>query len=304
MERDPEPALNLGWAALVLLFAASLLTVSGWLLQLARGLWRRARGRRPEEAPRGKAGAAGEGGVGGLWRSLLRLASARDGGGGGSEAAGARALLASLFAFRAFRENWQRAWLRALNEQARRHGSSVQITFEESLQQLPAVNISRVTCTDQSERRMLLWCHLSAEAVQFPVSVTQQSPVAVSMDTYQVTLAVVHAQLEIHLEEIQDGGLLVSWAFLDRPDLSLTVVPRLQLREENDGKVDLSTIKELLADSVISTQPAMMVNLRACVAGRECDSWQQGPTGPAFQSSSSCSAQAAHPKPAGTSSGF
>uniref|UniRef100_A0ABM5EQQ2 Phospholipid transfer protein C2CD2L n=1 Tax=Pogona vitticeps TaxID=103695 RepID=A0ABM5EQQ2_9SAUR len=267
-EPDPEPRLSLGWAALVLLFAASLLTVSAWLLQFARGLWRRALAR-PEPAAQGQARAGGGGG--GLWGSLLRLASARDGGGGGSrsgsEAAGARALLASLFAFRAFRENWQRAWLRALNEQARRHGSSIQIIFEEIPQQLPAVNISRVTCMDQSECRMLLRCHLSADAMQFPVSVTQQSPAAVSMDTYQVTLAVVRAQLEIHLEEIQDGGLLVSWAFLDRPDLSLMVVPRLQLREENDGKVDLSTIKELLTDSVISTQPAMMVNLRACVAG-------------------------------------
>ncbi|KAG8141677.1 hypothetical protein E2320_007249, partial [Naja naja] len=69
-------------------------------------------------------------------------------------AAGARGLLASLFAFRAFRENWQRAWLRALNDQARQHGSSVQITFEESPRQLPAVTINHVSCTDQSDRRM------------------------------------------------------------------------------------------------------------------------------------------------------
>ncbi|XP_053126060.1 phospholipid transfer protein C2CD2L isoform X2 [Hemicordylus capensis] len=114
---------------------------------------------------------------------------------------------------------------------------------------------------------MMLRCHLSAEAVQFPISVTQQSPAAVSMDTYHVTLAVLRAQLEIHLEEIQEEGLLVSWAFKDRPDLRLTVVPRLQLRDENDGKVDLTTIQDLVEDSVISTQPAMMVNLKASAAG-------------------------------------
>ncbi|XP_033027397.1 phospholipid transfer protein C2CD2L [Lacerta agilis] len=276
-EPEPEPGLSLGWAALVLLFAASLLTVSAWLLQFARGLWR-GRRRPAKEAPplpsRGRAAAA----AAGLWASLRRLGSAREVA-GSEAAAGARGLLASLFAFRAFRENWQRAWLRALNEQARRHGSSVQITFEESPQQLPAVKIDHVTCTDQSDRSMMLCCHLSASTLQFPVSVTQQSPAAVSMDTYHVTLAVLRAQLEIHLEEIQDEGLLVSWAFKDRPELNLSVVPRLQLREENDGKVDLSTIKDLIEDSVVSTQPAMMVNLKACVAGSNavsCNKLSQG----------------------------
>lgn len=38
-------------------------------------------------------------------------------------------------------------------------------------------------------------------------------------------------QLEVNLEEVPDEGLLVSWAFTDRPDLSLTVLPKLQARE-------------------------------------------------------------------------
>ncbi|KAM9655483.1 phospholipid transfer protein C2CD2L isoform 2-T5 [Morphnus guianensis] len=223
----PDP----GWAALVLLFAVSLLTVAAWLLQ--------------------------------YWRSAALRAPRRR---GAAEEAGARALLAALLALRSLREQWQRAWVRALNSQARRHGSSVQITFEEGPQLPPAANISRVTCKGQSDHSMVLYCHLSAEAVKFPVSVTQQSPVAVSVDTYHVTLAVLQAQVEIHLEEIQNEGLLVSWMFKDRPDLNLSVLPRLQLRE-NEGRVDLSTIKDLIEDTIVSTQPAMMVNLKACTAG-------------------------------------
>ena len=80
----PDP----GWAALVLLFAASLLTVAAWLLQY----WRSA-----------------------ALRSLRRQVPA-------TEEAGARALLAALLALRSLREQWQRAWVRALNSQARRHG--------------------------------------------------------------------------------------------------------------------------------------------------------------------------------------
>ncbi|NWI55126.1 C2C2L protein, partial [Calyptomena viridis] len=145
--------------------------------------------------------------------------------------------------------------------------SSVQIIFEEGPQLPPSTNINCVTCKGQSDHSMVLCCHLSAEAVKFPVSVTQQSPVAVSVDTYHVTLAVLQAQVEIHLEETQNEGLLVSWMFKDRPDLDLLVLPRFQLPEKDEGRADLSTIKDLIEDTIVSTQPAMTVSLMACTAG-------------------------------------
>ncbi|NXR75622.1 C2C2L protein, partial [Pycnonotus jocosus] len=224
---------DLGWAALVLLFAASLLTVAAWLLQ--------------------------------YWRSTALRALRRRG--APAEEAGARALLSALLALRSLREQWQRAWVRALNSQARRHGSSVQITFEECPQLPQAANINCVICKGQSDHSMVLCCHLSAEAVKFPVSVTQQSPVAVSVHTYHVTLAVLQAQVEILLEEIQNEGLRVSWTFKDRPDLDLLVLPRLELPEKDEGRADLSTIKDLIEDTIVSTKPAMMVNLMGCITG-------------------------------------
>ncbi|KAI5766496.1 C2CD2L [Gulo gulo luscus] len=254
---------DVGWAALLILFAASLLTVFGWLLQYARGLWlARARGGRGP-GPALAAEPAGSLRELGVWRSLLRLRPTRA---GAPEEPGVRGLLASLFAFKSFRENWQRAWVRALNEQACRDGSSIQIAFEEVPQVPPRASISHVTCVDQSDRTMVLHCQLSAEEVMFPVSVTQQSPAAVSMETYHVTLTLPPTQLEVSLEEIPDEGLLVSWAFTDRPDLSLTVLPKLQARERGEEQVELSTIEELIEDAIVSTQPAMMVNLRACSA--------------------------------------
>lgn len=112
---------DVGWAALLILFAASLLTVFGWLLQYARGLWLvRARGSR---VPRPALAAEPAGSLRelGVWRSLLRLRATRA---AAPEEPGIRGLLASLFAFKSFRENWQRAWVRALNEQACRDGVS------------------------------------------------------------------------------------------------------------------------------------------------------------------------------------
>uniref|UniRef100_A0A4X2JYR1 C2CD2 like n=1 Tax=Vombatus ursinus TaxID=29139 RepID=A0A4X2JYR1_VOMUR len=271
---------DVGWAALLLLFAASLLTVAGWLLQYARGVWlgRARRGRGPGSG----LGVAEPGGSLrelGVWRSLLRLRSNRA---GVPEEPGVRGLLASLFAFKSFRENWQRAWVRALNEQACRNRSSIQITFEEIPQLPPNASISHVTCVEQSEHSMVLHCQLSAEEVQFPISVTQQSPAAVSMETYHVTLTL-PAQLKVNLKEIANEGLLVSWAFKDCPEPNITVCPKLQGKERSEEQVDLSTIEKLIKNTIVSTEPAMMVNLRACPAPGGMVSCEKPTTGPPVQ---------------------
>lgn len=37
--------------------------------------------------------------------------------------------------------------------------------------------------------------------------------------------------------------------------------------EKDEGRADLSTIKDLIEDTIVSTKPAMMVNLVGCVTG-------------------------------------
>ncbi|XP_058866086.1 phospholipid transfer protein C2CD2L-like isoform X2 [Acipenser ruthenus] len=262
---------DFSWLFLVALFFASLLTVLTWLVQYSIGIVRR-RGRKE---PNTCGSAAGPGTFPshqqtlGVWGSLLKLGFGREGGGrggggaaGGEPEAGVKGLLSSLFAFKSFRESWQRTWVRALNEQACRNGSSIQITFEDNPQLPASASISHVTCTDQSKNTMVLQCHFTADMVTFPVTVTQQSPAAVSMDTYQVAMEPLEAQLEICLEELQEG-LLVSWTFSERPLLGLTVTPRLLQRAGSDEKVDVGTIRELVEDTLVSTQPAMIINLQS-----------------------------------------
>ncbi|XP_067827044.1 phospholipid transfer protein C2CD2L isoform X2 [Heptranchias perlo] len=239
-----------GWVTLLLLFIASIVTVLTWLVQYSFGILRRSA---DQDRPPASLG---------LWSSLLQLGCSRE---DSASAPGLKRLVTSLFSFKSFRDNWQKAWIKALNDQACRNGSSVQITFEEGPQLPSTACISHVACTDQSEQSMVLCCQLAVDAIQFPVSVTQQSPAAVSMDSYQVILAPLQAQMEICLEEAKVEGLLVTWSFKEPPALSLTVTPKLQ-RGGNDGKADVSTIKELIEDTIVSTSPAMLVNLKAHVA--------------------------------------
>ncbi|XP_048043708.1 phospholipid transfer protein C2CD2L isoform X2 [Megalobrama amblycephala] len=261
---------DVSWLVQVALFCASLLVVLAWLVQFSLALLRprwcsRVQGKRetPWQLPLSLTHQTLTGGV---WGSLLRLRLGRDGAGSDTEA-GVKGLLSSLFAFKSFREHWQRAWVRALNEQACRQGSSIQITFDDSLQLPSSASIDRVTCTDQSVRSMVLQCNCSVNTVTFPVTVTQQSPAAVSMDTYQITMKPMQAQLQVCLEEVEEEGLLVSWTFSKQPHLSLTVKSCQRVQKEgSDVEVDSDMIAALVEDTLYTTHPAMILNLRACVS--------------------------------------
>uniref|UniRef100_A0A8C9RE19 C2cd2 like n=1 Tax=Scleropages formosus TaxID=113540 RepID=A0A8C9RE19_SCLFO len=260
---------DVSWALLVLLFLASLLIVLLWLVQYSQSVLRvrrQSRSSAGHDCRRSPSllqdNLSQHIRAAGIWGSLLRLRLRRDGAEGSCETA-EKGLLSSLFSFRSFRENWQRAWVRALNEQACRNGSSIQITFNDSLPFTNSASITQVTCAEQSAHSMVLQCHCSFDTVTFPVTVTQQSPATVSMDTYQITIAPMQAQ-----SLLQEGtkGLLVSWNFSQQPLFSLTVSPRKVQREGNDEKADLSVIRDLVEDTLFSTQPAMIVNLKACMS--------------------------------------
>ncbi|KAM4016381.1 phospholipid transfer protein C2CD2L isoform 2-T2 [Anomaloglossus baeobatrachus] len=229
---DVLPAgTQLGFAALLLLFAASLLTVLAWLLQ------------------------------------VTRCSRAQP---------GARGLLQALCGFPSIRDSWSRAWAQALNREALRSRSSVQMMFEENITLQPHVHISHVSCTRQSDSTMVFLCHLSADTVRFPVSVTQESPAAVSCDTYQVSVTIQSAQIEVRLQELQQAGLLVSWSFKDRPDMLLHVVPK-HSHQSREGGAELCTVQDLVQSTFLTAEPAMMFNLKAHDGSMGiCDRLMQG----------------------------
>lgn len=123
---------DVSWLVQVALFCASLLVVLAWLVQFSLGLlrprWSRVQGKR--ETPwRLPLSLTHQTLTGGVWGSLLRLRLGRDGAGTDTEA-GVKGLLSSLFVFKSFREHWQRAWVRALNEQACRQGVSNLLSWD------------------------------------------------------------------------------------------------------------------------------------------------------------------------------
>ncbi|MED6265198.1 hypothetical protein CHARACLAT_022970, partial [Characodon lateralis] len=143
------------------------------------------------------------------------------------------------------------------------HQSSLQITFDSSLQLTAGSAIDSVTCTDQSATKMVLHCKCWVDTLMFPVTVTQQSPAAVSMDTYQITTAPMMAKVEVSLEEVEDEGLLISWTLSKQPSFSLTVSPCKLHRQGSEAGADLDMIKGMVEDTLFGAQPAMVLNLKS-----------------------------------------
>uniref|UniRef100_A0A3Q2XCG6 C2cd2 like n=1 Tax=Hippocampus comes TaxID=109280 RepID=A0A3Q2XCG6_HIPCM len=258
---------KLSWLALVGLFLASLLIVLVWLFQFSLSLLQQWRTRKAaEHQHRQLRPSLGQhrhhGLAAGAWGFLLKLRPARDA--GAESEVGVKALLTSLFSFKSFSEQCRRSWVKALNEQACRNGSSIQITFDSRVQFIAVPAIESVTCADQSAHRTVLHCKCRVDTVAFPVTVTQQSPAAVAMDTYQITIAPTVAKVVVSLEDAEDEGLLVSWTLSKQPSLKLTASPCKLPRHGPDDKGDLDVIKSLIEDTLFSSHPAMMLNLRAC----------------------------------------
>lgn len=266
---------DLGWLCMVALFLASLLIVLAWFVQYSLAVLRlwRAKWSAKQDKKKGSAWQhllpkwlkETNQASGGVWGILTHLRSGWDGR-AGSEA-GVKGLVTSLFSFKSFREHWQRTWVKALNEQASRHGSSIQISFDSSLQLATPCQIESVSCTDQSAHRMVLQCKCRVGNMTFPVSVTQQSAASVSMETYHIHIVPVVAKLDVCLEEVENEGLLMSWTLSRQSSLSISISSLKVQKQGLAGEGDLDVIRGLVEDTLFDAQPAMVLDLKTCVSG-------------------------------------
>ncbi|XP_040181435.1 phospholipid transfer protein C2CD2L [Rana temporaria] len=179
-----------------------------------------------------------------------------------SPAAGARSLLSAVSGFPSIGEMWSTAWAQALNLETRRSQSSLKMQFEENFHLQQNVRIHNITNTKHCDNYMVFLCSISADAVKFPVFVTQESLAAVSCETYQVSLTIQQAQVEVKLQEQVPEGLLVSWSFMDRPEMVLEIMPS-RSHQSTERSADLCTLQDLIQNVLFSAEPAMMFTINA-----------------------------------------
>ncbi|XP_053076507.1 C2 domain-containing protein 2 isoform X4 [Acinonyx jubatus] len=162
------------------------------------------------------------------------------------------ALLAWILTLNSWRNQWQAAWVTALN--------------------------------DEAERKGVVSCHVVGEAMQFLVSAGPASPGDMGRQLYGVRLSPVHLQLELHMKDKRDD-IQIKWSFVSTPETAVTVQPKapVEVKERAaEMKAVSETLKDILKHLVGSASPSVVLRTKP-VDVREVQSLQH--TAPSPQES-------------------
>jgi len=108
------------------------------------------------------------------------------------------ALLAWILTLNSWRSRWQAAWVTALNDEAKRKGGPLFLSFEEDpLQQPLELAVRRVSSVARSAQEKVVSCHVVGEAIQFLVRAGPASPEDTGRQMYGARLSPFHLQVSL-----------------------------------------------------------------------------------------------------------
>ncbi|KAG3284022.1 C2 calcium dependent domain containing 2 [Ictidomys tridecemlineatus] len=218
------------WFVLVSLFVAALVTVGLYLTQ-----WALARARPP---PRRRAEPEAE------------------------QRPESDALLSWILTLNSWRSQWQTAWVIALNQEAKKRGGPLQLSFQQDARpQLQELAVGEVSSMVQSAQEKVVACHVMSKTLQFLVSAAP-SVTGSGHQLYDVQLSPVHLQLELHMKEKRED-IQIRWSYIHVPELTIKIQPRApgegQVGETNAIS---ETLKDILKHLVSSTSPSVVLSTK------------------------------------------
>uniref|UniRef100_K7FN35 C2 calcium dependent domain containing 2 n=1 Tax=Pelodiscus sinensis TaxID=13735 RepID=K7FN35_PELSI len=134
-------------------------------------------------------------------------------------------LLAWVLSLNSWRSQWQKAWITALNAEAKVRGDSLLLTFEEDTTPQPLeLVVRRVVSVVKSAWEKVVSCNVVGDSIQFIVHVSHTSPPTTECQSYAVKLSPLHLQLELYMKEKGDD-IQVVWSFLNVPETNIKIQP-------------------------------------------------------------------------------
>ncbi|XP_055975197.1 LOW QUALITY PROTEIN: C2 domain-containing protein 2 [Sorex fumeus] len=185
------------------------------------------------------------------------------------------ALLAWILTLDSWRRQWQAAWVSALNQEARRKGGPLDLTFQEDSQkQLLELAVQRVASTTRSAQEKVLSCLVVGKTLQFAVSVAPAPPDS-GPRLYSVQLCPLHLKLELHLKEKQED-IGVHWSFVCAPELAISVQPVTLEAGASHTEAVSTQLRDLLRQLVSAASPSLVLSAKP-VDAREVQSRRPPP---------------------------
>ncbi|XP_069003154.1 C2 domain-containing protein 2 isoform X1 [Embiotoca jacksoni] len=222
------------WLCMVTLFVASLVTLGVYFLQyFQHGIL----GKKPRAAEDNAAAAEEE-----------------------EEAA---ALLGWALSLKSWRSQWRGAWCRALNDESRKRGGEVLLTFEEDGLEASELTVCQVSSFQKSARNKDACCSVVGEKLQFSLGVGLTDMATADPCKYTMCIAPLEMKLHLHMQQAEDE-VKVSWEVSDLKTGELQVTPTFT--QDNVNTSSVVVIREQLKQLLCVTRPSVLLSCRPAEA--------------------------------------
>lgn len=190
------------------------------------------------------------------------LVGSRQGAGAAAEDNAAQEEAASLLGWalslKSWKSQWRGSWCRALNEESRRRGGPVLLTFEEDDVEASELTVSQVSSFQKSARNKAASCSVVGDQLQFSVSAAPTSTSLADPHKYTVCISPLELQLDLQMQEAIDE-VKVCWGVSHLETGELQVTPT----QNNTNTVSVASIKEQLKQLLCGTRPSVLLSSRS-----------------------------------------
>lgn len=173
------------------------------------------------------------------------------------------ALLAWILTLNSWRSQWQAAWVTALNDEAKRKGGPLNLSFQaDPLQQPLELAVQEVSSVARSAQEKVVFCHVVGDSIQFLVSTGPASAGDAGRPVYGVRLSPLHLQLELHMKEKRED-IQIKWSFISAPEMAVGTQPKAPGEDQAVGTDAVSeSLKDALKHLVSSASPSVVLSTK------------------------------------------
>ncbi|XP_051256334.1 C2 domain-containing protein 2 isoform X1 [Dicentrarchus labrax] len=175
----------------------------------------------------------------------------------------AASLLGWALSLKSWKSQWRGAWCRALNDESRKRGGPVLLTFGEDDLEATELMVSQVSSFQKSARHKAASCSVVGEQLQFSVSAVSTAMASAHPCKYKVCITPLELQLDLQMQEANDKVKL-SWGVSQLETRDLQVTPTST--QDNPSSPSVAAITEQLRQLLCATRPSVLLSCRPAQA--------------------------------------
>nr|XP_046178854.1 C2 domain-containing protein 2-like isoform X1 [Oncorhynchus gorbuscha] len=175
----------------------------------------------------------------------------------------ADALLGWALSLKSWKSQWRVAWCRALNDESRKSGSPVQLTFEEESLQSSELVVGQVSSFKKSAGQKAAQCKVVGDKLQFSLSALPSAMSPGEPCRYSVKISALELQLDLQIREAE-GEVWMAWGVSHLETWDLQLSP--SFTQDNATGPSVAAVKDVLRQLLCAAHPSVMLSCRPAQA--------------------------------------